>query len=381
MRVGKTRKFRKMLLPRKKIKANGRSLDLASMFSDLIKAEREGAFDAIPLQVHETHTKDPRYTEGQVSNLVHLQDGPDGDGLYGDIEFADDKGVDLVRKSSGKVGVSVSMVENLVRDEDGQEHRWPVAMQHVLMTTDPHVRQMGGWHPINLGRADVEDTIDLSNQSYDEIEEEPVTAPTDAPPAEGTENSGMVTLEVTPEQREQLLGLLSDVQTAEAVAGRGSGDEGAPTGETRPEAELVGASTNLDRESAEGGSDEIELMRSEIETERNARIELSRELQRARAASELEALGNTGLAPSIINLARPLLEIERGTGTIELSRGESVDPTRVIREVLNEVIELSRRGAGVIALDTEIGMHIGGEAEQAERAQKLRDLDEMFGTD
>lgn len=395
-RVGKTRKFRKMILPRKQVRAGGRVLDLSSYFTPLVQAEREGAFPFIPLQVHEKHTKDPRYTEGSVSNLVVLRDGPDGDGLYADIEFADDEGVKLVDKSGGKVGVSVSMVENLVREEDGKRHSWPAALQHVLMTTDPHVRQTGGgWHPIELGRADVETTIDLSGSTYSEIEEKPMTAATETappqegqqPPAEGAPNdSGLVSLEVTPEQRDQLLTFLSDLGTAadvadtEDVTGRGSGDgQGAPAEGTRPDGSAAGVPANLDREGESG--DAIELMRGEIETERTARIELERELNAARAANEIEQLSATGLAPAIVEAARPLLEQPRGTGAIELSRGgrtERLDPTQVIRDVLHQVVELSRRGQGVIDLDHEAGLHVGGEAEQAERAAKLKALDEMY---
>lgn len=392
VRVGKTRKFRKLLLPSKQITASGRSLNLASYFSPLVQAEREKAFPFIPLQVHDKHTKDPRYTEGTVSNLVHLREGPDGDGLYGDVEFADDDGVTLVAKSGGQVGVSVSMVENLVREEDGQRHTWPAALQHVLMTTDPHVRQTGGgWHPIELGRADVDETIDLSNQSYEEIEEEPVTAPTQtAPPAEGQapesgapNQDGLVSMQVTPAQRVALLGLLSDIETAQSVAGRGSGDnQGAPAEGTSPDGSEAGAPANLGREDESGA---IELIRGEIEVERSARIELERELNASRAANEIVELGRTGLAPSIIEAARPLLEQPRGTGAIELARGDGgtdrIDPTAVIRNVLRQVVELSRRGEGVIALDQEAGMHVGGEAEQAERAAKLKALDELYPVD
>ncbi len=393
-RVGKTRKFRKMLLPRKQIRAGGRVLDLSSYFTPLVQAERDGAFPFIPLQVHETHTKDPRYTEGTVSNLVVLRDGPDGDGLYGDIEFADEDGVKLVEKSKGKVGVSVSMVENLVREEDGKKFSWPAALQHVLMTTDPHVRQTGGgWHPIELGRADVESTIDLSGSSYSELEE-PMSAPTETapaqgqetPPAEGAPNEdGRVTLEVTEEEATALRALLATPDLASLLAntnaaGRGSGSpQGAPAEGSSPEGTPAGAPANLERE--EGSGDAIELMRGEIETERQARIELERELHAARAANEIEQLEATGLAPAIVEAARPLLEQPRGTGSIELSRDgrtERLDPTQVIRDVLRQVVELSRRGAGVIDLDHEVGMHVGGEAEQAERAARLKALDEMF---
>lgn len=395
VRVGKTRKFRKLLLPRKQIRANGRTLDLSSYFTPLVQAERDGAFPFIPLQVHETHTKDPRYTEGTVSNLVYLKDGPDGDGLYGDIEFADDDGVKIVEKSKGKVGVSVSMVENLVREEDGKRHSWPAALQHVLVTTDPHVRQTGGgWHPIELGRADVEETIDLSGSTYSEIEEKPMTAATETAPTEGQQapaegapnEDGRVTLEVTEEEATALRALLSSPDLASLLAntnaaGRGSGSpQGAPAEGSSPEGTTAGAPANLERE--EGSGDAIELMRGEIETERQARIELERELHAARAANEIESLSATGLAPAIVEAARPLLEQPRGTGAIELSRAdgrtERLDPTQVIRDVLHQVIELSRRGAGVIDLDHEVGMHVGGEAEQAERAAKLKALDEMF---
>lgn len=223
--TGGGRKFRKMLLPEMQIRANGRTHRFDRKYlDDVARAAREGAFPYVPLQVHETHTKDPRYTEGTVGNLAYQADGPDGPGLYGDIEFADDDGPKLVRKSGGKVGVSVSMVQNLVRHEDGKDLSWPVALQHVLMTTDPHVRTTGGgWHPINLQAADVVEVIDLQNSTYETIEEELMTAPADAPPqdAPGTTDSdpGLVDLQVTPAQRDQLLGLLADIEAAQTVAG------------------------------------------------------------------------------------------------------------------------------------------------------------------
>lgn len=391
VRVGKTRKFRKMLLPRMQIKAGGRALDLSSYFSSLIRAEREGAFPYIPLQVHEKHTKDPRYTEGSVSNLVILRDGPDGDGLYGDVEFADDDGVKLVDKSGGKVGVSVSMVENLVREENGVRHSWPAALQHVLVTTDPHVRKTGGgWHPIELGRADVDETIDLTNETYTEIEEEPVTAPTQTTPAEGAPDTGapaegMTTLTLPTADAELLTGFLADLREAQAEdgAGRGSGaSQGAPAGGTSPDDPEAGAPANLDR-TGEGNA--IELVRGEVEIERQARIELERELHRERAGHEIAELSRTGLAPAVIDAARPLLEIPRGEGVIELARGDgqtdSVDPTAVIRDVLRQVVELSRQGLGIVDLDHEIGMHAGTDAEKAARDARLKAFDEQFPID
>lgn len=379
--VGTTRKFRKMLLPEMQIRAAGRTHKFdRGYLAGVAKAAREGAFPYIPLQVNDQHSKDPRFTEGTVSNLLYMPDGPDGPGLYGDVEFADDSGVALVRKSGGKVGVSVSMVEDLTRHEDGQDLRWPAALQHVLLTTDPHVRKTGGgWHPINLQAGDVGQLIDLSNTTFEVIEEEDMTAPTDER-TEQEQNPDLVTMQVTAAQRDRLLGLLDDIETAQTVAGRGSGDEGGSDGGDRPDDSPTGPPTQLDR--APEDSDAIELMRSEIEVERSARVELARELQLERAQAEIVELQRSGLAPAIIEAARPLLEVERGTGTIELSRDggrtQQVDPTRVVRDVLFQVIELTRQGLGVIDLDREIGMHVGSRSEQAERAARLKVWDEQF---
>lgn len=379
-----------MLLPRMRIRAGGRKLDLSSYFPHLIQAEKDGAFPSIPLQVAEGHSKSPKHTEGAVSNLVHLPDGPDGDGLYGDVEFADQDGVKMVAKSMGRVGVSVSMVENLVREEDGRTFRWPAALQHVLMTTDPHVRQTGGgWHPIELSNEEVDQVIDLSGSTYEEIEEQNMTAPTETAPAEGTP-AETVTLEVTPEQRDQLLAFLDDHAAATQIVaeGRGSLDDTTtpPAVGPTPDAPPAGGVTSLERDDADAEPGAIELMREEIATERQHRIDLQRELSAARAANEIDRLEQTGLAPSIINLARPVLELEPGSGAIELSRdfrgrAQTVDPTRVLRDVLREVIELGRQGLGVVDLDREVGMHIGSEPEQAERAAKLKAWDEQFPID
>jgi hypothetical protein len=349
--TGTPREFLKMLLPRRTVRKGDQTLRFNdSLFGELIRAEQTGAFDSIPLQVAEHHTDLPQYTEGQVSGLQVLENGPDGPGLYGKVAFATDKAAEMVAKNP-KVGVSVRMVQNLEREEDGQKHSWRAALKHVLLTTDPHVRKMGGWTPAtDLDREHLGDVIDLQ---FDDTEETPVTE--EKKTADGA--GDRVTLDLSREEFAGLSELLSDLKAAKELAGgRGpAGDGGTGGGSPAP------GSVDLDRED-ESGSNTLDLMRAEIATERTARLDLERELRTNKAERELDALLQAGVAPALVDLARPVYHLGVGGETVvDLDRGNGrttkVDTGKVVRELFAAFVDLSHQGLAVIDLDSEEGMN------------------------
>jgi hypothetical protein len=366
------RRWSKQILPRGRVKVGGRFIDFDDRyFQNLIDAYRTGAFDAVPLQVSDQHTKDPKATEGA---LVDFRVTPQG--LDGIIEFATDDGVELVRKNP-KAGVSVSIVEDLARHVDGADRTWPAALQHVLMTTDPHVTGMGDWQQVELS-TQVATLIDLSGSSYADVLEEPVMATeTQTEESTQTEEGGDDTIAVRlpADQLARLQRLIEDDAAVERVlAEAGEEDEGETEQET-------------DQEAAELSGDQgatIELMRSQLTEDRQTIQGLAFELNRAQVATELDSLRRTGLAPAVIEAARPLLELPRTSGTVELTRGDgsndTVDPTELIRTVLRRVVELGRRDQLIVDLDAEDGLADQGSSAAQLRADRLKAWTDRSGS-
>lgn len=365
--TGQGREFLKMLLPRRTVRKGDQTLRFNdSLFGELMRAERDGAFDSIPLQVAERHTDLPQFTEGQVRDLQVLENGPDGPGLYGKIRFATDQGATMIDKNP-QVGVSVRMVQNLEREEDGRKHEWKAAIKHVLLTTDPHVRAMGGWTPTDLDRESLGEVIDLT------YEEEAVPEPKDDKKVEG-QPSDRVTLDLSREEFTGLQELLGDLKLAKELAGRGPGGEGGTGGDP--------GTTDLDRDD-EGNSNTLDLMRAEIGIERQARIDLQRELTDARAERELDALRGAGVAPALIDLARPLYQLGvGGESVIDLERGDGktakLDAGQIVRKLMSTFVDLTRQGVAVVDLDSEEGFY-GETDEDRSRDKAMADaFDSQF---
>lgn len=122
------------------------------------------------------------------------------------------------------------------------------------------------------------------------------------------------------------------------------------------------------------------MARATAETSRSEVLELTRRLRAAEVEREIETLRSTGLAPSIIDCARPLLELP--AQTIKLSNGsdDTVDPAEATREVLRQVVELARSGHAVLDFDVESGALIGSDSVQEARAGFAQAWDAEYGS-
>jgi len=212
----------------------------------------------------------------------------------------------------------------------------------------------------------VTETIDLSAVAYPG-ETEDKMAGTTTPPAPGTkpeDKAGQkTTVELSADELTLLQQVLSDQKVAAELA-NGADDEDEDGVEIQLSAEATQA---------------IELANAEIAVVKTQAMELANQLRSAQVDAEVEKLRGTGLSPALIDLARPVLELP--VQAIELSNGNTVDPGKVMRDLLHQVISLSQTGHAMIDLDEEAGVIVGTDSVQAQRADKLKAWNDEYGTD
>jgi hypothetical protein len=367
------RRFRKQILPLGTIDYHGRKISFDRPYlENLVKSFTGKAFDQVPFQLadHENrHTNDPERTRGWVTGLSVTDKG-----LEADIELTE-RGAQVV-KDNPNLGVSVRVFEQFERE--GQ--KFGRAMQHVLGTVDPHVQRMSPWQAVAMSSAvEVTETVDLSDASYErESEMESAQA------ADET-----VAVELSKELLAQLQELLGEYDDGpfeddddeqpetDEVEDDEEDDEDEEWGELTaesedddqidwdaalkaieedaPSAELVGLAHQDDVDG------QILELRRELNAERAARISAS-------VDGELAQIGATGLAPSIIEACRPLLEAPT---PIELSNSETLDVAQQARTVLMTLLELSRKGEAFVELDSEEGRYLGSDSVQSRRDEQL----------
>jgi len=352
------RKFKKQILPITEVKYGGKQKKFDMSYLRTVKESFDaGAFPYIPLKLapgDNSHTNDVLRTGGKLAGL----ELSDSDGLIGVFELNDD-GYKAVESSDGHVGVSARIFEN-VEQPDGRA--FAAAMQHVLVTDDPHVQGMKPWEAVSLSadREGVTETIDLSAAEY-------------LGASEGSMNDTKVTLELTAEQRDTLLQLAADHEDVKALnlkpedfTNAENGGEGDGLDDEDDDEDDDGTGTvTLSRHQTEA----IELARATAEAAQNQVVELSRQLNSARVEREIAEFQGTGLAPAIIDAARPLLE--GASQIVELSNGKKTDSATVMRNVLREVVELARTGHDILDLDTQSGVLIGTDSVQKQRDAML----------
>lgn len=330
----------------------------------LIEAFRAGAYPQVPFQLADgdnRHNNDPRNTSGEVVAVELSRDGSGVDGilrLWG-------PGAEVV-KNNPKLGVSARLLENTTMT-DGRT--WPVAMQHVLGTVDPQMRDMRPWEKVNsidLSNGTVSKILDLSIATYER------SAP--MPEQDEGKGSGTVTLELSPDRAARLTQLLDEDEALSALAEQ-LGDE------------LVDEQDEVEEEDDEFEDDEdgdevqlsatygpaLELATTQISSLETRVVELSNALNQQRVDAEVGEYERQDLAPAVVEAARPLLSI--ATGAIELSNGvpgQAVDPGEVIREVLDTVIELARSDQLFVSSE-ERGRLDGDTKTNSERAALLAD--------
>lgn len=336
--------FLKQILPFKSIDYTGpdgskRRLTFDRQFNqDLVDAYKAGAFDQVPFQLADsrnTHTNDPERTRGEIAGIELRNDG-----LYAQVRPLTPEAAQMLRDNP-KLGVSVRVIENYKRSDGAF---FPRALQHVLGTLDPQIHGMKPWEEVDMTSPETDSTIDLSNGTYEGTTME----------NENTDQGdGQVTLTLSTAEADRLALLLNDDQAASAaLAGAINLTNAEDVDDSDSAIELTGLSPEVQAA--------IELANTQAELANQRVAELANQLATAQVAGEVERYSAAGLAPAIIDAARPLLAVQ--SGSINLSNGPAqVDPGAVIREVLNTVIGLSNAGLDVIDLGRETGSAVGSE--------------------
>lgn len=364
------RLFRKQVLPYGSINykdktGQQRKINFTrSMFTEIEKAFRDKCFPGVPLVFCDSkndHTMETRATTGEVVDMEIADDG-----LYL-IARADDDAAKLL-STYPNLGISARMFENLER-ADGKFY--PAAIQHALITWDPKVPDLRPWEAVNLSSEQVDDTIDLTHETF---------AP--AGEREGVEMAEMEPL--TDEELRKLRAVLAAIDDEQPPAEDGSDVDDAVTDETDQAEETDESGDTDDNDLPELTDEELDALAAEVLGEAQADAEQSPaeqaqdkkpaevaasntgpavelanarvaevELQLANMQRELDArnfererdkLAHAGVPPFIVDLARPLLQ---GSNVIELSNGETTDAGKVMRDVLGAVakfdlLDLSR---------------------------------------
>jgi uncharacterized protein YdbL (DUF1318 family) len=157
--------FRKRILPKATINYRGRKITFdAAYLADLANSFKDGAYDQVAFMMapdNNSHTLDPERFRGEIKQ-VEVGD----DGLYGIFSVTPEAA--KVLEQNPKLGVSARILENYQRS-DGKQ--FPRALQHVLGTLDPVIPGLGTWEEVALSNGvAVENVIDLSATSYEELE-------------------------------------------------------------------------------------------------------------------------------------------------------------------------------------------------------------------
>jgi hypothetical protein len=354
--------------------------------SSLVSAFKQKACGAVPFQLADgdnKHTNDPLRRYGTVTDLELVADGLDA------IVELDDDGEALVKKYKD-LGVSARIYENYDRS-DGRFFK--AAVQHVLGTLDPHIVGMRPWQSVSLSQEEeVSDSIDLSDQEFEERKEDEKPVATKA-----TLKETLAKLrekgdeaELTDDELDQLLAItdamaddkvpasdapdkkdeveqdddLSDeeidklIATAEAEAAKLAVEDKSEAAPEKDERQLVAAAQ--DREA-------IELASAQLEQQRIELAGVKSELAQQRYEAEQRTFAQQyGIPPYITELARPLLE---GDGhVVELANGEEQDAGAIMRKVL---IELGSQ-IKVLDLGGLIGSSIEEPTDDEVKAQKAQ---------
>lgn len=356
---GQGKVWRKQILPLGSINYQGRQIRFDSEYHKaLVRNFREGAFPQVPFQLADatnTHTNDPERTRGELVDLRAEQNG-----LYGYFKLSDP----TVVLNNQNLGVSCRIIENYAREADGR--KFGHSLQHVLGTLDPRVTGLKPWESVELAGAQADTTVDLSTTFY--------TKDGGAMPDSKTEDKQVV--ELSTAQLERLQEMLSQDDESED---EGDGPDAIFDVNLDP-ADFADGDEDEDgdkpdEETESGGDDSVAL--AAVQSLQNQVLELTNKLDSQENEHELKQLAATGLAPAIIEAARPLLAIQ--SGVVELSNGQQVSPARATRKLLRTVLELSRRGMDVVSFDDERGSLGGNDSADAIRKAQVDEMERTWG--
>lgn len=352
--------WKKQILPARTIKYKGRDLNFdRRYFTELSNSFKRRAFDQVPTQIADAankHNNDPRNTGGELVDL-----SVEDDGLYG--IFRPNLVGAQVLANNPKIGVSARILEGYRRSDGASFGK---ALQHVLLTVDPHIPGMKPWEKVAELSADEqpEDTIDLSSGTEEE-EEMPRTKEQHNTGGDGTDSVTLsreeydVFREMAAE-RAAALEFAADLDPADFEDGEDDEDE-----------------TEADSgEGGEGGDPAIpESVRLTMEAQSNQILELTNQARAREVDLAVERLRQEGLAPAIVEAARPLLGL--GEQAIELSNGETVEVGEAVGGLLEAITELARSGEALVRYDIELGRTDETDPAEARREALLKAWDEV----
>lgn len=364
--------WRKQILPLGLINYDGRQIKFDSDYhKELVQNFRAGAYSQVPFQLADAdnrHTNDPERTRGQ---LVDLRAEPSG--LYGYFELTDP----TVVLNNQNLGVSCRILENYTRESD--DKTFGRVLQHVLGTLDPRISGMKPWESVELSNETAQLVLDLSNRFYTE----------DGGSMPDDNKSEKHVVELSTAQLEKLEQLLAggeagndgkpdaELDEAELIQLFGDGDEETADGDDSEEEETDGESGD-ETEFPQGKAGDGSVGLAAVHNLQNQVLELTNRLERKDNEHELAQLAATGLAPAIIEAARPLLAIQ--SGVVELSNGQTVSPARQVRELLRTVLELSNKGLDVVSFDREQGSLVGDDSADKLRQSQVDEMERLYGS-
>lgn len=364
--------WRKQILPLGSISYDGRQIKFDSDYhKELVQNFRAGAYSQVPFQLADAdnrHTNDPERTRGQ---LVDLRAEPSG--LYGYFELTDP----TVVLNNQNLGVSCRILENYTRESD--DKTFGRVLQHVLGTLDPRISGMKPWESVELSNETAQSVLDLSNRFYTE----------DGGSMPDDNKSEKHVVELSTAQLEKLEQLLAggeagndgkpdaELDEAELIQLFGDGDEETADGDDSEEEETDGESGD-ETEFPQGKAGDGSVGLAAVHNLQNQVLELTNRLERKDNEHELAQLAATGLAPAIIEAARPLLAIQ--SGVVELSNGQTVSPARQVRELLRTVLELSNKGLDVVSFDREQGSLVGDDSADKLRQSQVDEMERLYGS-
>lgn len=379
--------FRKEILRPSTIKYKGKQKTFSPAYIKGLKDSFDAQLycDTVPAQLapgDNAHTNDVERTGGRLTGVELTTDNR----LVG-VFTLNARGAAAVEDSDRLVGVSARIVEGA---SDANGKLIPPSMQHVLLTVDPRIRGLKPWEKVDLSEDDSEitETLDLSAAEFPGETEEKM--------GDTKTKDELVTVELSQDDATALVEMLADrkaaVELAAATAEAATKAKGKKTPkqiafEKMMAAKKGGKAADDAEDEADGGDDEgdekdtkltaeevtaLELAQVTAESAEARVFELSRQLQIANADREVEKLLARGLAPAVVDLARPVLELD--PQVVELANGETVDPGEVLRSVLNEVIALGEQGYALVDLAREDGTLQGDEQDQALRKAQLEIL-------
>jgi hypothetical protein len=354
--------WKKQILPVRKVNYKGRVLDFnRRYFTELSNSFKRRAFDQVPTQIADganKHNNDPRNFGGKLVDLAVEEDG-----LYG--IFQPSKAGAQILDENPEIGVSARILEGYQRSDGASFGK---ALQHVLLTVDPHIPNMKPWEKVAELSADEqpEDTVDLSSDT--EEEEMPQTKEQHNTDGDATE---VVTL-----SREEY-DVFREMAAERAAALEFAADldpadfEDEEEDEDQPVDEEGGGS-----EGGDGGAIP-ESVRLTMEAQSNQILELTNQARAREVEAAVRELRREGLAPSIVEAARPLLGMV--DQTIELSNGEDLNVGEAVGNLLQAVVDLARNGEALVRYDVELGRTDETDPIEARRAQLLDAWDQAVG--